>query len=385
MGKKATSRSILVAHPGSEMYGSDRVLLEDTKGLLRGGWHVTVALPNEGPLAALLREHGAIVVICATPVLRKAIFTSSGARVFVSALCRGFVQTQRLFKSLKPSAVLVNTTTIPLWIIYARLTGRRVAIHVHESESQSPKLIRFGLSFPGALTNQIITNSKFTNDVYLEQIPWARKNSKIIYNGIPGPEDPKPAREHLTGPVQILYVGRLSERKGLMVLIEAVRLLQQRELDIEVSLVGAVFSGYEHFEQELRGQVRTLPYPDRVKFLGFQDNVWRYYAQSDIAVVPSIMEETFGNTAVESILSQRPVVSSNIGGLKEAVESYPSAILTDPGDVEQLAAGIERIVTEWDHFREAATRDAITARKRHDPQRFGENIDATLKSMTKCS
>lgn len=383
MGNKALSRSIVVAHPGSEMYGSDRVLLEDAKGLLRGGWNVTVAIPSEGPLAVLLREHGATVAICSTPVLRKAIFTFSGAKIFISSLLRGFTQTRKLLRSLQPSAVLVNTTTIPLWIVYARLTGRRVAIHVHESESQAPKLIRFGLSFPGALTDQIITNSKFTNDVYLEQIPWARKNSKIIYNGIPGPPDPKPARKHLAGPVKILYVGRISERKGLLILIEAVRLLQLRGLDIEVSLVGAVFSGYEHFEQELHNRVSSLPHPDQVKFLGFQEDVWRFYAQSDLAVVPSIMEETFGNTAVESILSQRPVVSSNIGGLKEAVDSYPSAILTDPGDAHQIAAGIERIVNNWDRFREAAIQDSRTALQRHDPQLFGEYIDATLKSMMK--
>ncbi|MGP5688487.1 glycosyltransferase [Glutamicibacter ardleyensis] len=385
MGNKTLNHAIVVAHPGSEMYGSDRMLLEDVKGLLRGGWSVTVGLPDEGLLATALREHGAKVEVCTTPVLRKSIFTPRGARGFFKDTFRGLRDTHALLKRSRASVVLVNTTIIPLWVVYARLSRRKVVLHVHESERHAPRPMRLGLSLPGAFAHKIITNSQFTNEAYFEHVPWARKNSQIIYNGIAGPAHAVPAREVLTGPARLLYVGRLSERKGLLVLLDAVALLQQRAIEVELSLIGASFEGYEAFEQALRERVKALPNPDQVKFLGFHADVWPHYAGTDIAVVPAVMEESFGNTAVEGVLANRPVVASRIGGLEEAVAPYQSVLLVEPGNAQSLADAISRIIDEWDEFRSAAAEAAALARQTHDPEQFGERIDAALKSIVSTS
>ena len=381
MGAKASNRTIVVAHPGSEMYGSDRMLLEDVKGLLRGSWRVTVGLPAEGLLASALREQGAKVVVCNTPVLRKSIFTPRGAVGFAKDTFQGVRQMHALLKSTKPSAVLVNTTIIPLWVAYARLSGHKVALHVHESESHSPKPMRLGLSLPGTFAHRIIANSRFTNAAYLQHVPWAQKNSQVIYNGIAGPPHPAPARQKLNGPLRLLYVGRLSERKGLLVLLDAVTILQQQGVDVSLSLVGAVFEGYEAFEQALKDRVKALPRPELVEFLGFQSDVWPHYESADIAVVPAQLEESFGNTAVEAILAERPVIASRIGGLQEAVEPYSSAVLVEPGSPQELAAAIETIRSGWEQFRVSAQQSAVKAREFHDPELFGQRMDSALKSL----
>lgn len=381
MGAKASNQNIVVAHPGSELYGSDRMLLEDVKGLLRGNWEVTVGLPSEGPLASALRVQGAKVMVCNTPVLRKSIFTLRGALGLAKDTFQGLREMHGLLKSTKPSAVLVNTTIIPLWVAYARLSGHKVALHVHESESHAPKPMRLGLSLPGTFAHRIITNSRFTNAAYFQHVPWAQKYSQVIYNGIAGPADPAPARQKIDGPLRLLYVGRLSERKGLLVLLDAVKILQLQGVDVSLSLVGAVFEGNEAFEQALTKRVDALPRPELVEFLGFQSDVWPHYDTADIAIVPAQLEESFGNTAVEAILAQRPVVASRIGGLQEAVEPYSSAVLVEPGNPQQLAAAIEKILIEWEKFRRSAKQSAVAAREVHDPELFGQRIDSALKSL----
>ncbi len=381
MGNMTSNRTVVVAHSGSELYGSDRMLLEDVKGLLRGGWAVTVALPSDGPLVEALKDAGAKVTLCTTPVLRKSIFTPRGALGFAKDCLGGARQTHSLLRDVKPSAVLVNTITIPLWVTLASVTGHKVALHVHESERQAPAPMRLALSLPGTLARRIITNSRWTTESYCEYIPWAKKKSKIIFNGVGGPANPTPPRPELSGPVKLLYVGRLSERKGLMVLLNAVEILQRRDINLELSLVGSIFAGYEAFERELNERIGSLPRPDQVKRHGFQPEVWSYYAEADISIVPSLAEESFGNTAVEGVLANCPVIVSSIGGLKEAVTPYASAISVTPGEPEELAEAIEIIINEWPAYSSAAIRSATQAHRLHDPEKFGEKIDSVLKTM----
>lgn len=381
MGIKSNTRSIVVAHPGSELYGSDRMLLEDVKGLLRGGWEVSVALPCDGPLATALKAEGATVLICATPVLRKSILSPSGAWSFAKETVHSLSETHGLLRNLKPSAVLVNTITIPLWVVLSSLTGHKVALHVHESERQAPRVLRIALSLPGTLAETIITNSDSTNDAYCEHIPWARKKSKVIYNGVAGPTDTLPPRRELNGTVNLLYVGRLSERKGLLVLLDAIKILQLKGVDLRLSLVGSIFEGYESFEHELAKRIASLPHPDQIIRHGFSPDVWPFYAEADIAIVPSLIEEPFGNTAIEAVLANCPVIASAIGGLKEAAAPYSSAISVAPGAPSELAAAIEKIINQWPEYSAAAIESAAQARQLHDPATFGEKIDAELKSM----
>jgi hypothetical protein len=76
-GRGPRRSAVLVVHPGAELYGSDRVLLESVSALLTGS-AVVVALPADGPLAGELRRRGARVVACRMPVLRKAVLRPAG-------------------------------------------------------------------------------------------------------------------------------------------------------------------------------------------------------------------------------------------------------------------------------------------------------------------
>ncbi|MGH3432053.1 MAG: glycosyltransferase, partial [Thermocrispum sp.] len=130
-----------MVHPSAELYGSDRMFAEAAVALAEAGWRVVVALPGgceHGELAVLLRDLGADVVFCPTPVLRKAALRPAGfARLLFDGL-RAVRPMLRLARAVRPRAVYVNTVTVPLWLVLARLLRLPVLAHVHEAEDEVP-------------------------------------------------------------------------------------------------------------------------------------------------------------------------------------------------------------------------------------------------------
>jgi glycosyltransferase involved in cell wall biosynthesis len=270
--------------------------------------------------------------------------------------------------------VYVNTVTVPFWLLLARLTRRRSVCHVHEAEQSRPRAQRRVLALAPALADRVVVNSRFTLDVLTEVAPRLEERSAVLYNGVDGPAEARPPRLELTGPVRLLFVGRLSPRKGPQVALEVVAELVARGVDARLDLVGSVFEGYEWFEDELHRTVTDLRLEDRVRFLGFRADIWPHLADADVVLVPSVSEESFGNTAVEAVLAARPLVVSDTSGLREAVAGYSSVQAVAPGHPGEWADAVERVAADWPAFRRAAEDDARRARQRHAPAHYGERL-----------
>lgn len=371
---------MLVVHPGAELYGADRVLAESATALA-GPFDVTVALPGPGPLVAELESRGMRVVQCRMPVLRNAALRPRGALRLVADALLGAVPALRLLRSAGEAGVYVNTLTLPSWPLLARLAGRRSVCHVHEAEQSAPRLLRIGMAVCPALADRVIANSRFCLDVLAETAPWLRRRATVVHSGVPGPASVTPPRAELDGPVRLLFVGRLSPRKGPQVAVATLQELLARGVDARLQLLGSVFEGYEWFETELRATVADAGLADRVEFLGFRSPVWQALAASDVVLVPSVMEESFGLTAVEAVLAGRPLVVSDSSGLREAAAGYVSAQAVVPGDTALWADAVQRVLADWPTFRRAAVDDAAEARRRHAPGLYAERLVAVLDAL----
>jgi glycosyltransferase involved in cell wall biosynthesis len=357
--------AVLIAHPGAELYGSDLVMLESVSALVESGSTVTVALPGDGPLVAELTRRGAATVFCRTPVLRKSILHPAGALAFFMDTLIGTVAGIALLHRTRPDLVYVNTVTLPLWILLARVIHVPVIAHIHEAERDAPGIIRRALATPLLLCHSVITNSNHCKNVVAETFPALGGRTTVVSNPIAGPERPAPARVDLADRVRLVYVGRLSERKGVDVAVRAVARYRRAGRTVELHLVGDVFPGYEWYLTRLHDLVRAEGLDTCVFFHGYQRDVWPFLAASDIVLVPSILEEGFGNTAVEGTLAARPVVVSDTSGLREASAGFASAQRVPPGDDAALADAVTRIVRDWPHDRLAAATDRYLALDRH--------------------
>ncbi|MFP7833508.1 glycosyltransferase [Marisediminicola sp. LYQ134] len=376
-----TGSTVVVAHPGAELYGSDRVLLETVTALGTRYDRVVVALPEHGPLSSELVSRGARVVTMRSPVLRKSILRPRGFARFVADLAVGTWQGVRLLRRERPALIFVNTVTIPLWLVLSRMSRVPSVCHVHEAEDGASKLLRYLLALPLLLANQIIANSRFSADVLGKSIRRLGSASVVVLNAVPGPPHAEMARAETNAGLRVTYVGRISPRKGVDVAVEAVAQLRARGINAVLDIYGAVFAGYEWFEAELRDRIVDLDMVDSVRFHGFCSDVWDGISRGDVVVVPSRLAEPFGNTAVEAILSGRPVVASAIGGLVEAVDGYRSAARVQPGDASALASALDDVRRRWVDVRQDAWSDRQLALRRHDADQYGLEILRTIDDV----
>ena len=367
-------RTVLIANPGADLYGSDRMTVESVKALVTAGYRVFVTVPGPGPLIELLTEAGATVLEQPTPIIRKSLLSPPGLVQLAKETAAAWAPSWRLLKHTNAGTVVVNTITPPLWFPLARLAGRRVVCHVHEAEGTANPMLRTALYLPLVFCQRIVINSRFSLDVLAASAPWLAKRTKIAYNAVQGPAEVVPPREHLDGAVRLMYMGRLSHRKGPHVLIDAVEMLTRRGREVRLDLLGAVFPGNEAYEEGLREQANAKGVSGQVRFLGFRPSIWPTVADSDIVLISSVVDEPFGNTAVEASLGARPLVVSDIAGLKEASQAATSAIRVPAGDAEALADAIETIVDEWTKFRAAAISDAGTVADRFSAAQYGRAL-----------
>jgi glycosyltransferase involved in cell wall biosynthesis len=373
---------VLVAHPGAELYGADRVFLETVSALRIQGTDVVAALPTEGPLLGELKARGARVLICRMPVLRKNLLNAAGLLRLLKMVVQGVADGIRILRAVRPDVVYVSTLTIPLWAPLGKLFRVPVLTHVHEAEREAPRLLRFALAAPLMLSRAVIANSHYSRAVLTDSVPQLAKKTVVLYNGVPGPATVLPGRASIEGPLRLLYFGRLSPRKGADVAIRAVAALRTSGIEVSLDVVGSVFPGYEWYERELRTLVAELSLGDSVAFRGFQPVVWPYLESCDIALVTSRLDEPFGNTAVEALLAARPLVVSDTSGLREASAGYHSAVRVPPDDPDAISHAVQGMLEDWPSFVGTAMADAQAAAGKHSQGAYQAAVRDQINRLT---
>ena len=148
------------------------------------------------------------------------------------------------------------------------------------------------------------------------------------------------AAERCTG--RILFVGRLVEKKGVSVLLEALRLLEDTGYDLHIAGDGP-----------LRSQLTSDSSGLRVTFLGVlgREALAAEFGAASIAVFPSVPavsgdQDGLPVVLLEAMSTGCAVVASNLPGLRDAVEDGQSGLLTAPGSAEELAAALGRLLRD---------------------------------------
>lgn len=358
-------RTILVAHQGTELYGSDRQLLESVTALVDAGWRVIVVVPQDGPLCAMLEDRGAEVTVLDFPVLRRRDLSAVGLARLSTRAVACLPAAVRLVRREKVRAIYVNTLVIPFWLGVAVTTRRPALCHVHEAFEAGPRSVRALLVSPLLSARSVLVNSAASRAVIAQALPAAAARATVVYNGVPGPrEQSGPAPTGDSAVDRLVLIGRLSPNKGSDVALEAVALLRAEGRPVELDLVGAVFSGYEWYETQLRDRAERDDLRGAIHFRGFMADPWGALQAANVALVPS-RTEPFGNAAVEAQLASRPVVVARTQGLVEIVEDSITGVVVRPDDPGSLAEGIRRVLDD-DAFRQAL----VEAGRRSATERF---------------
>ncbi len=169
---------------------------------------------------------------------------------------------------------------------------------------------------------------------------------RIIPNGVDLDRfaDAEPYEQLRDGTLNILFVGRFEERKGLIHLLKAYHRLRKRHVDARLLIVGTgpKLREYRRYVG-LRG-IRDVEFLGRVS----DDEKARYFASADIFCAPATGQESFGIVLLEAMAAGVPIVASDIHGYKQVVQRGVQGLLVEPRNARALAAALYTLATDAD-------------------------------------
>ena len=166
----------------------------------------------------------------------------------------------------------------------------------------------------------------------------------VIHNGI-DPErfrhtEQRDALDRLgVRPPYVLFVGRITDQKGIFHLLDAVPRLPA---GVQVVLCASAPDTPE-IEERLRRAVPRYPNVLWINEMAPVEVVVQLYSHAAVFVCPSVYEP-FGLINLEAMACETPVVASAVGGILEVVEDGKTGLLVPPGHPEELAAALGRVL-----------------------------------------
>lgn len=206
------------------------------------------------------------------------------------------------------------------------------------------------------VVSKAVKDGVIKNGIKIEKI-------KLIYNGVDIEYIKKRSSERLeeidifsSGNPIILSVGRLSPEKGHKYLIEAFNLIKDKT-DAKLVIIG--WGPEENYLKEL---VQKYSLKNKIYFLGFRENPFKYMVRSTFLVLPSV-SEAFPSVLIEAAVCGLPIIATDCGGPREILDIVKHGILVPKGDIEKLAEAIIRLLSNDELLRMLSANALNNARK----------------------
>lgn len=148
----------------------------------------------------------------------------------------------------------------------------------------------------------------------------------------------------------LMFAGALGPHKGVDVLLEARRRMRNRA---PLVLTGTLRADTPRIDEP--GVVLACNVPSA--------QVMASWMRASVAVVPSVWSEPLGQVAVEAMLVGRPVVATDVGGLRDVVQPGVTGLIVPPGDPGALAAALDHLLDRPDERRRMGEIARLQARK----------------------
>lgn len=223
----------------------------------------------------------------------------------------------------------------------ARRLNLPYVLHLHGAtyreywDEAPPRLARsIAALFSGAA--QIVVLGTVWRDFIARRLPHRADRIRIIPNATAARAEQRGSE----GRVHILFLGRLGERKGVPVLVDALARLD-RSISWRATLAG---------DGELdatRQQIAALGLSDRITLTGWVDapTVDRLLGEADILCLPSL-SENLPMSVIEGMAAGLAVVTTPVGAVPDIISDGETGLLVPAGDRTALAAVLERLVSD---------------------------------------
>ncbi len=258
----------------------------------------------------------------------------------------------RLYKSEKPD--LVHHVAIKP-VLYGSIAARLAEIpavvnamaglgFLFISKKKKEKFIKYAFQkvfriFANRSNTKLIVQNADDREVFLKS---GIKTDRVVLVRGSGVEIDHyhPTIEDNDTPVA-LCVSRMLKDKGINELVEAARLLKNRNVSIKIRLVGETDANPTSIP---KAQLERWVEQDLIEYSGYSDNVAQEYAHSHIAVLPSY-REGLPKSLLEAAACGKPIVATDVPGCREICIDGQTGIQVPPQHIEKLADALEQLAT----------------------------------------
>jgi glycosyltransferase involved in cell wall biosynthesis len=350
--KKDRIRIAILDH-SPDLGGAEVSILTFLRHMDRSVHDVTLVLPSRGAFAKALEEVGVPVAVIPLPMELIRLRRGQALHAFLTLL-KSFFRLQfflfhlrSFLKKERFHLVLTNSAKAHLYgSIAARCCAVPLLWRFHDVLSPadfSPLLIRLLSFFGRRLPQKILAVSKVTGE-HLARAGVPSEKIEVIFNGIDaerfqGRGDSRSIREELgigTGTKLVGCIGRLIPQKGQKMLILSAPGVIARYPDTLFLIVGEPFLKEETYRKELLKAIQENGLQGKVFLTGYRKDIGEVLRALDVMVFPSLAPEAFPLSLLEAMALGKPIIASDVGGVREILEDRVTGLLVEPNRPDRI-------------------------------------------------
>jgi len=334
---KNSIKKILIVHSSNDYYGASKVLISTIDVFIKNGFEVYLMLPNNGPLNNNEIIKKINLKIINLGVFRKKYFTFFGLINRLYFIIKSSLYIKKFLKKNQIDLVYTNTSTTIGASIAAKFAGIPSMFHIHEIPSGNPIYSRFITAFLNFFPREIICVSKSVYDFWI--INGLKKSkAKIIYNGF----NIKKSKSKTLSNDKIVFtsISRIIPYKGHSLLIRIFEMLCKKNKNIYLQIVGDTLPEYQKYLNELNLDIKRRGLNNRIKFLGFREDVISILDKSNFFIHTPLSPDPFPTVIFEAIMCKTPVITNNLGGAYEILDYGNNGLIIKNDLVEESAEKI---------------------------------------------
>jgi glycosyltransferase involved in cell wall biosynthesis len=164
-----------------------------------------------------------------------------------------------------------------------------------------------------------------------------------------------------------LYIGRISEEKGIKTLIDAAIRANAGKLKI---------IGDGPLKEEMIAYAKSMNGESRIEFLGHKshEEVIEYLKRCQFVVLPSECYENFPYSVLEAFSCGKPVIGTRIGGIPKIIRNWETGLLFESGNSEYLSLKIRYLINHPDKARDMGARAKTLVKDELNDKKYYESI-----------
>jgi glycosyltransferase involved in cell wall biosynthesis len=179
--------------------------------------------------------------------------------------------------------------------------------------------------------------------------------------------------------LSLLFVGSLQERKGIFILLKAMKLIKEMYQNVCLYIIG---NGKKQYVNALKEYCNNNDLNNNINFLGYQTSevIAKYHLKSQIFVCPSFIENS-PNCIAEAMVSGLPIIASNVGGIPSMIIDGHTGYLVRSNDPNELANKIVYLLSNPSERIRLSNNGKQIAIYRHSPKSVADNTMAVYNAI----